>query len=154
MPPKHSSSKHSQSRRLYRSQTQHLAGGVASGLAGYLGLDPSIIRLVFILMAIFGGSGIMIYLILWLVIPSQSDRGNNYVDKNAAEIKHKATSMARSFSKSTNNAHKIGGIVLIGLGLMFLSNNFGFFTWLRFDKLWPLVIVALGVSVLLKRDNI
>ncbi len=56
-------------RRLYRSQRDRMLGGVCGGLGEYLGLDPTIIRLIFILLALLGGHGILLYLILWLVIP-------------------------------------------------------------------------------------
>ena len=56
-------------RRLYRSQRDRMLGGVCGGLGEYLGLDPTIIRLIFVLLALLGGHGILLYLILWLVIP-------------------------------------------------------------------------------------
>ncbi len=56
-------------RRLYRSRTDAMIGGVCGGLAQYLNVDPTVIRLILILMALLGGHGILVYLILWLVIP-------------------------------------------------------------------------------------
>jgi phage shock protein PspC (stress-responsive transcriptional regulator) len=59
-------------KRLYRDESDKLLAGVASGLAQYLQVDPAIVRFIFILLVIFGGSGILIYIILWLVLPSRS----------------------------------------------------------------------------------
>ncbi len=56
-------------RRLYRNTREAMVGGVCAGLADYLNLDPTIVRLIFILMALLGGHGILVYLILWLVVP-------------------------------------------------------------------------------------
>ncbi len=56
-------------RRLYRSRTDAMLGGVCGGLGQYLNVDPTIIRLILVLMALMGGHGILVYLILWLVIP-------------------------------------------------------------------------------------
>ncbi len=56
-------------RRLYRSRRDAMVGGVCGGLAQYMNVDPTIIRLVFVLMAILGGHGILVYLILWLIVP-------------------------------------------------------------------------------------
>ncbi|MGB8644565.1 MAG: PspC domain-containing protein [Anaerolineae bacterium] len=56
-------------RRLYRDTRQAMVGGVCAGLAEYLNFDPTIVRLIFVLMALLGGHGILVYLILWLVIP-------------------------------------------------------------------------------------
>jgi phage shock protein C len=58
------------SRRLYRSSTSKMIAGVAGGLAEYFDIDPVIIRLVFILLAVAaGGSGIPIYIVLWIALP-------------------------------------------------------------------------------------
>ncbi len=59
-------------RRLYRSQTDKMLGGVCAGLGQYLDVDPTVIRLIFILAALLGGHGILLYLILWLVMPPEN----------------------------------------------------------------------------------
>jgi len=58
-------------RKLYRSQTEKMIGGVCGGLGELLDVDPTIIRVVFVLLAMLGGHGILLYLILWLIIPPQ-----------------------------------------------------------------------------------
>ena len=59
-------------KRLYRDEQDKILGGVASGLANYMNIDPAIIRIAFALLALFVGSGFLIYLILWIVLPSRS----------------------------------------------------------------------------------
>ena len=59
-------------KRLYRNEQDKVIAGVASGLANYLHIDPAIIRVIFALLAIFGGSGILAYIIFWIVLPSRS----------------------------------------------------------------------------------
>ncbi len=56
-------------RKLTRSNTDKWIGGVCGGLGEYMGLDTTVVRLIFILLALLGGHGILIYLILWLVVP-------------------------------------------------------------------------------------
>ena len=46
-----------------------MIGGVCAGLADYLGLDPTIVRIVWVLMLFFAGFGILLYLILWIIMP-------------------------------------------------------------------------------------
>ena len=46
-----------------------MIGGVCAGLGEYLGLDPTIVRIVWVLMVLFAGFGILMYIILWLVMP-------------------------------------------------------------------------------------
>ncbi len=56
-------------KRLYRDPETAMLAGVSSGLAAYFNIDPSIPRIVFVLLTLFGGTGILIYIILWLVLP-------------------------------------------------------------------------------------
>ncbi len=58
-------------KRLVRSKRERMIAGVCGGLAQYMGLDPTIIRLVFILLIIAPPSGVLIYMILWLIMPEE-----------------------------------------------------------------------------------
>ncbi len=55
--------------RLYRSRTERKIAGVCGGLATYFDIDPVIIRLLWLLFVFFGGAGIVMYVVGWLVIP-------------------------------------------------------------------------------------
>src|SRR3954452_8850333 len=57
-------------RRLKRSSTDRVLGGVCGGLGAYLGVDPIIVRVIAVVLAFFGGAGILFYLAAWLLIPS------------------------------------------------------------------------------------
>jgi len=57
--------------RLMRSRTDVIIGGVCAGLGNYLGLDPILVRIFFVLLAIVGGSGVLVYLILWVIMPRE-----------------------------------------------------------------------------------
>jgi phage shock protein PspC (stress-responsive transcriptional regulator) len=59
-------------RRLYRSANDKVLGGVCAGLANYLKIDPVVIRLLFVLVTITWGAGILLYIILWIVLPTKS----------------------------------------------------------------------------------
>ncbi len=58
-----------ETRRLYRSLSQRMIGGVCGGLGEYLAIDPTLIRVLFVLAALFGGHGILLYLILLILVP-------------------------------------------------------------------------------------
>jgi phage shock protein C len=62
-----------ETRRLYRSLRQRMVGGVCGGLGEYLAIDPTLIRVLFILAAIFGGHGVLLYLILLLLVPIEPE---------------------------------------------------------------------------------
>ena len=58
-----------ENKKLYRSQTERMFAGVCGGLGQYIGIDPTVVRVIFALLAVFGCSGLLIYLILMLIIP-------------------------------------------------------------------------------------
>ena len=58
-------------RRLYRSTTQKMIAGVCGGWAEYLDVDVTLVRLVFVGLALLGGPGILLYIILWIITPRQ-----------------------------------------------------------------------------------
>ena len=60
-----------QKKRLYRSRDDRMLGGVAGGLAEYLDMDPTLIRLAFLLLFLFHGAGPLIYLAMWLIVPEE-----------------------------------------------------------------------------------
>ena len=59
-------------KKLYRSQTDSQLGGVCGGIAEFFGIDSTVIRLAFVLLALLGGHGVLLYLILWLIMPLKS----------------------------------------------------------------------------------
>ena len=56
-------------RRLMRSSTDKKIGGVCAGVADYFDLDPTIIRVVWLLLVLCGGTGLVFYLVLWIILP-------------------------------------------------------------------------------------
>ena len=56
-------------KRLYRDASDKMVGGVCSGLANFFGIDPTVVRLAFVLLTLLGGHGVLIYLVLWLIVP-------------------------------------------------------------------------------------
>ncbi|NLA58527.1 MAG: PspC domain-containing protein [Firmicutes bacterium] len=57
--------------KLYRSRTNRVLGGVAGGLGDYFRVDPVVVRLIFVLLALAEGNAVLLYLIAWLIIPEE-----------------------------------------------------------------------------------
>lgn len=57
--------------RLYRDDNEKIIGGVCSGLAAYFRIDPTIIRLIFVLFVFSGGAGFLLYILMWVILPSR-----------------------------------------------------------------------------------
>ena len=56
-------------RRLQRSRTEKIIGGVCGGLAEYFNVDPTLLRILWVIVTLAGGAGLLLYLILWVIMP-------------------------------------------------------------------------------------
>jgi phage shock protein C len=61
-------------KKLYRSRSDKMIAGVCGGLGQYLGIDPTLIRLAFVLLLLFGiGSGLLAYIVMMLIMPLEQE---------------------------------------------------------------------------------
>jgi phage shock protein C len=84
-----------ETKRIRRSRNERMIAGVAGGLATYFNLDPLIVRLGFALLALMNGVGIMLYLILWLLLPNEDSAAadsRSQVRENVDEMRVTAES--------------------------------------------------------------
>ncbi len=59
------------SKKLYRSRYNRLIGGVCAGLADYFNIDTTWMRLIFIVCLLLGGSAILVYVVMWIIVPEE-----------------------------------------------------------------------------------
>ena len=155
-------------KRLYRSRDDRMIAGVCGGIANYFGLDPTIIRVIAILLMFAGGSGILAYIILAIIIPlesSPSREPKDVIRENVAEIKQTATQFGeemrstfarqegerREMRTSGRHGRYIFALILIAIGVIFLLANFNPFWWLRWHYLWPLILITIGLLIVFRR---
>ena len=145
-----------QEKTLYRSFNNRKIAGVAGGLAEHFNIDPVIIRILFVFAALCGGGGLLIYIILWIVIPEYSIYSNitaSTETTNSETTNNNSTSnMENQFEpkKEKRNRHGnlTGGLILITLGILFLIARF--VPNLDFGDLWPVILIVVGITVLLR----
>jgi len=135
--------------RLYRSQTDKVIGGVAGGLANYFDIDVVLARVVFVLLALFGGGGVLIYIVLWIVIPRTPIGYSTFKTQDAGsgsdDIQNETMPGYNKPAKQSNTG-LIAGVILIFLGLIFLGDKL--MPWYNIADLWPLLLVVIGVFVI------
>lgn len=135
-------------KRLVRSKSSRVIGGVCGGLGQYFNLEPWIFRIVFLIL-LFNGSGFLIYLILWIVIPEEGEENRkefqDQVKKGASGIASDITDLA---NQKSNLPAVIGAVILV-VGLMLLFNNFSPIPF-DFNKLWPVALIVLGIIILFR----
>lgn len=132
--------------KLYRSETNKVIAGICGGLGEYFDIDPVILRIILVLITIFGGAGLILYFIMWVVIPSRSTLGKDsedYIKENVEEIKDKSQNVVKN-----GNGRVFGGILLIILGFSLLFENLGFYVFHNVWKFWPVVLIAFGLTIL------
>ena len=117
-------------------------GGVCSGLAEYFGLDTALVRIAFVIAFMFASFGFWIYIILWAILPVS---GQQTIDNGQPS---ESVSESEPVSKSESKVKSIfAGSFVILVGLLFLVNNFIPINWVW--KLWPLILVAIGVVMII-----
>lgn len=122
-----------QPRRLMRSRDDRVIGGVAGGLGAYLGIDPVIVRLVFVVLALAGGGGILAYIIASIVIPDAPEGG-----MPAPERWGSSTPM-------------MTGLGLVALGALLLADQLvPGFSW---RQVGPVLLILFGGLLLARRST-
>lgn len=146
-------------RRLTRDARGGVIAGVAAGFGEYLEVDPVLVRLAFVLLSFVHGIGVLFYLACWFVVPRRDAvlaagapmAGTGFAD--VREVGEQLAGEARAASPDATSAQLAVGSVLVLLGALFLAHNLDWLDWprwMRFDVLWPLLLVALGLGLVAK----
>ena len=138
--------------RLYRSRVDRVVAGVCGGLARYTGIHPTIIRLFFVILALGQGVGILLYMLLWAILPYPDQ---TVMDAGPVEIAGMANRMAGDLRSVVRPpAAQLGLVVgggLVIVGLYYLVRNLGLIPfWLDFDLFWPMLLVVGGLVLVFR----
>ena len=146
------------STRLERSTTNKAIGGVCGGIAEYLQVDATLVRVFFVLFAIFtAGIGFLGYLVLLVLMPLPGQHPP-FVQATPAAAGDPAVATTMPGTpppppdpEATERRRAMFGYFLVAIGVVFLASNLGLFHVVRFDLVWPLVIVGIGALLLVQR---
>jgi phage shock protein C len=140
-----------ENKRLYRSPKNSIIAGVCGGLSEYFNVEPVLIRGLFVVAILAGGGGVLVYVVLWIITPLEtnvfSNPGNNSTSGSEEPIDEKInTDKMEEHKKQRNDGNLWGGLILIVLGAMFLIDRF--VPNIDFGDLWPLILVVIGVILI------
>jgi len=136
-------------RRLYRSKSDQMLGGVCGGLGDYLGIDPTFVRIFFFVMIFGGGFGFWVYLLLWVLIPVEGDTEPRDFGERMREVGDDfATAVSRPHPKSGLIVG--GGLILLGVFWLVEQLNIRWLWWWDFDVLWPVLLMVAGGILLFR----
>lgn len=141
--------------RLTRSHSNSMIAGVCGGLGEYLNVDPILFRILFVLALIVGGSGLLVYIILWIVIPEEKPNTQKSNNLNYENMTDSNNQTGNGFNPAPdqnkpqkNDGNLWGGLILITLGGIFLIDRF--VPRIDFGDLWPLILIVVGVILITK----
>ncbi len=134
-------------KKLYRSRTDSMIAGVCGGLAEYFDIDASLVRVGAVLFTLAWGSGLLAYVILWLIV-AQKPLESSVMESEGGQ--KEAVKADGSNELERDKGVLFVGIILTVLGVLLLMNNYISFAWLSFRRLWPLLIVFVGLMIIMK----
>ena len=131
-----------QQRRLYRSQTNKVIAGVCGGLGEYLNVDITVIRLIWIVLTLLGGAGIIAYILAYLIVPLKPNETDEMITQAQPEF----------------TAARIFGILFVGAGVVILLDNLeilSFYHWwdMSWEYVFPGLLILAGIYFLARRDK-
>jgi len=138
-----------QVKRLYRSRTDRILGGVCGGLGEYLNIDPTLMRLLWVVFTLVWGAGILAYIIAWIIVPLNPAEAPSSQPPPASE---------QPTPPPTPPPTKLSGIIIVGaifiaLGAVLLLQTLDILPWRWFWQVairhfWPLLFVSIGVALI------
>jgi phage shock protein C len=115
--------------RLYRSTTDKFVGGVCGGLAEFFRIDPSIVRVIWVLLTLASaGTGVIAYLIMLVVIPKRP------LGEESPVVTERAGW----------NSY-LPGVILIAVGAVLLIVKV--FQWIHWHMIWPIILILIGLAI-------
>ena len=131
----------SNNKRLERDLQNRVLGDVCSGLGNYFDMEPTIWRVLFFLLFWLGLSGLLIYIILWMVMPAKLS-GPNVQD---AEIVGEGGEVKKS------NGNMTAGLILIGIGAISLLARY--VPQISWHTAWPIILIAIGLFLIIPKNK-
>ena len=156
---------------VLRRGSDRIIAGVCSGLGQYFGVEPLLVRIAFVILTLVGaGIGILLYLALWFLMeppvgaPASATRNiSERIRTMGQEIRE---DFRTGFSRSPEGGSQTPpgwagwagrprgvwiGVILIALGGYLLISNLGLLRGFRGDLFWPILLIAIGLLVLVRR---
>ncbi|MDK2982290.1 MAG: hypothetical protein PWQ55_2637 [Chloroflexota bacterium] len=139
-------------KRLYRSESDRVLGGVCGGLAQYLGIPALILRIFFILWMILGEFALFVYVILWVVIPRQGDSSTFRTEDLGVRLRQFVNEVGDVFRQPDSQLVTYAGVGLITWGVYNLLARLGIrlLPYEYTQYIWPALLIIAGGFILFK----
>ncbi len=131
-------------KRLYRSRTDRMLAGVCGGMAEYFSIDPVIMRVLWVIVTLFGGIGLLLYIAAVIIIPQKHEMEGDPSERSFPPKEHSDKTL-------------FWGALLIIAGLGLILKQYGVFTYfsmmhIPWQLIWALLLILLGIYIMLYRS--
>jgi phage shock protein C len=140
-------------KQLFRSRENRMIAGVCGGVAEYFNIDPTIVRIIWVLFTLTYGLGLIAYIVGAIIIPERNldnfNQGQNYgYSNNSKDTNHSNENQSDFANKAGNkNTNFIIGGVFIVIGLILTANQI---FKIDFKLVWPIVLILIGGFVIFR----
>ncbi len=158
-------------KKLKRSATNKIFGGVCGGLGQYFEIDPVIFRIIFLVLLFLAGGGFLLYVLLWILVPLENVTNTNKAystppprpnfsnasdDIHYEEMDNYNSNSNKKNSedlkkKDDNKPAYVGALIMIIIGALLLFNNL--IGWFNMREWWPILLIAFGIFLLITTVN-
>lgn len=140
------------SRRLYRSRTDALWTGVAGGIAEWLGWDPALVRVAWVILTfVTAGFALLVYVVMWVVVPEAPEDAATSEAPGGEGATSAAPGQTAADRPGSSAAADRGplwlGLILVAAGVFFLVQEL--LPEIDWGRLWPVVLVVVGAVLLI-----
>lgn len=149
-------------KKFYRSRTDRVLFGVCGGLGKYFNIDPILFRLLFVLLFLMHGAGLVVYILMVVITPEESGRHDKDkgLEEEFGELAGKINDKAHEISKEIGvsgeadpdrSSRNFLAIIIILFGMFFLVREFFPLSWINTDIVWALGIIGIGLYIIFKK---
>ena len=133
-------------KRLYRSNSCRMLGGICGGMGEYFEVDPTVVRVIAVILGLASaGWAVIAYIIGWIIIPEELPGAvkakKSSEPNNQAKVYHASATWTRYFP----------GLALIFFGAIILVRENLF--WFAWDEIWPVLLIGIGLALIFWRSN-
>lgn len=134
-------------KKLYRSDTNKIVSGVCGGLGEYFDVDPTLVRIVLIILTLATGVFLFGYLLAWIIVPKREPGSWQQESTDSINVSNTGQQTPQQYSSWTRY---LPGLILILIGVILLFQDT--FYWFDLEEFWPLVLIIIGVAMIVGRS--
>ena len=146
--------------RLYKSASDRMLSGVSGGLAEYLDVDSTLVRIAWVIVTVMSaGIALLAYIALVIIVPTRPSPATSgpseeqtLPDGETSPDQEPYLAVERNDAERNKRRRSVViGVVLVVVGGLALGYNFDLFEWLDWGKFWPALLILLGVLLIVRR---